>query len=174
MTVPLVILAVFSVLAGYAGLPVLLGERANLFGRFLEGVFRPAAHHAVVSTEVGLILAATASAFAGIGLAFLFYRRSPGIPARLARRFPGLYRLLVGKYYVDEAYDAAVVRPLVRGSEWVYRHFDLGVIDGALNGAAAATGSAGRGLNLLQSGLVRDYALAFLLGAILFLGFLLI
>ena len=104
----------------------------------------------------------------------LFYRRAPGIPARLAGRFPGLYRLLVGKYYVDEAYDAAVVRPLVRGSEWVYRHFDLGVIDGALNGAAAATRSAGRGLSLLQSGLVRDYALAFLLGAILFLGFLLI
>ncbi|MCX6573368.1 MAG: NADH-quinone oxidoreductase subunit L, partial [Candidatus Aminicenantes bacterium] len=80
----------------------------------------------------------------------------------------------VGKYYVDEAYDAAVVRPLVRGSDWVYRHFDLRVIDDALNNTAAAARSAGRGLNLLQSGLVRDYALAFLLGAILFLGFLLI
>jgi len=174
MTVPLVILAVFSILAGLAGLPVLLGDRANLFGRFLEGVFRPEAHHAVVSTEIVLILAATASALLGIGLAFLFYRRAPGTPASLARSFPGLYRLLVGKYYVDEAYDAVVVRPLVRSSEWVYRHFDLGVVDGALNGTAAAAGSAGRGLNLLQSGLVRDYALAFLLGAILFLGFLLI
>ena len=174
MTAPLAVLAVFSILAGYAGLPVLFGERANLFGRFLEGIFRPEAHHAVASTEIVLILAATASAFAGIVLAFVFYRRSPHIPDRLAGRFPGLCRLLVGKYYVDEAYDAAVVRPLVRGSEWVYRHFDLGVVDGALNGTAAATRSAGRGLSLLQSGLVRDYALAFLLGAILFLGFLLI
>jgi NADH-quinone oxidoreductase subunit L len=174
MTVPLVILAAFSALSGYVGLPVLFGERADLFGRFLEGVFRPEAHHPALSTEVGLILAATASALLGIGLAFLFYRRAPGTPADLARRFPSLYRLLVGKYYVDEAYDAAVVRPLVRGSEWIYRHFDLGVIDGALNGTAGAAGSAGRGLNLLQSGLIRDYALAFLLGAILFLGFLLI
>jgi NADH-quinone oxidoreductase subunit L len=174
MTVPLVILAVFSVLAGYIGLPGFLGERADLFGRFLEGVFLPEAHHPVLSTEVGLILAATASALLGLGLAFLFYRRSPALPGRMAGRFPGLFGLLLGKYYVDEAYDAAVVRPLVRGSEWVYRHFDLGVIDGALNGTAAAAGSAGRGLNLLQSGLVRDYALAFLLGAILFLGFLLI
>jgi NADH-quinone oxidoreductase subunit L len=174
MTAPLVVLAVFSVLAGYVGLPVFFGERADLFGRFLEGVFRPEAHHLVLSTEVGLILAATASALLGIGLAFLFYRRAPGTPANLARRFPGLYRLLVGKYYVDEAYDAAIVQPLVRGSDWVYRHFDLRVIDGALNGTAAATRSAGQGLNLLQSGLVRDYALAFLLGAILFLGFLLI
>jgi NADH-quinone oxidoreductase subunit L len=173
MTVPLVILAAFSVLAGYVGLPVFFGRRSDLFGRFLESVFRPVAHHLALSTEIGLTLAATVSALLGIGLAYLFYRRAPGAPAGLARRFPGLYRLLVGKYYLDEAYDAAVVRPLVRGSEWVYRHFDLGVIDGALDGAAGAAGSAGRGLNLLQSGLLRDYALAFLLGAIIFLGFLL-
>jgi NADH-quinone oxidoreductase subunit L len=174
MTVPLVILAVFSALAGFAGLPVFFGERANLFGRFIEGVFGPAAHHLAGSTEAGLVLAATFSALLGIGLAFLFYRRSPEIPVRLARRFPGIYRLLVAKYYVDEAYEAIAVRPLVRGAGWVYERFDLKVVDGTLNGTAAAAGLAGKGLNVLQSGLLRDYALAFLLGAILFLGFLLI
>jgi len=174
MTVPLVILAVFSALAGFIGLPVLFGERANLFGRFLERTLSPAAHHLARSTEAALVLAATLSALAGIGLAFFFYRRSPDTPIRLARRFPGVYRLLIGKYYVDEAYDAAVVRPLVRGAGWVYEHFDLKVIDGALNGSTAAAGLAGRGLNVLQSGLLRDYALAFLMGAILFLGFLLL
>ncbi|MGZ5479310.1 MAG: NADH-quinone oxidoreductase subunit L, partial [Candidatus Aminicenantales bacterium] len=110
----------------------------------------------------------------GIWLAFMFYRRSPQIPGNLAHRFPGLYRLLLGKYYVDEAYEAVVVRPLVRGADWTYRHFDLKVIDGVLNGSASAAGLAGKGLNVLQSGLLRDYALAFLLGAILFLGFLLL
>ena len=55
-----------------------------------------------------------------------------------------------------------------------YERFDLRVIDGALNGSAAAAGLAGKGLNFLQSGLVRDYALAFLLGAVIFLGFLLL
>ena len=174
MTVPLVILAVFSALAGFIGLPVLFGPRADVFGRFLEGVLGPATHHLERSTEAALILAATISALAGLGLAFLFYRRSPGTPARLAHRFPGLYRLLLGKYYVDEAYDAAVVRPLVGGAGWVYEHFDLKVIDGALNGSAAAAGLAGKGLSVLQSGLVRDYALAFLMGAIIFLGFLLL
>jgi len=174
MTVPLVILAVFSALAGLLGLPVLFGRRADVFGRFLEGVLGPAAHHLAHSTEAALILAATISALAGLGLAFLFYRRSPGIPARLAHRFPGTYRLLLGKYYVDEVYDAAVVRPLLGGAGWVYEHFDLKVIDGTLNGSAAAAGLAGKGLNILQSGLVRDYALAFLMGAILFLGFLLL
>ena len=96
------------------------------------------------------------------------------MPIRLAARLPGLYRLLLGKYHVDEAYDAVIVRPLVRGAELVYENFDLRIIDGALDGSAAAARSAGKGLNILQSGLLRDYALAFLLGAVLFLGFLLI
>jgi NADH-quinone oxidoreductase subunit L len=174
MTVPLVILAVFSALGGFIGLPVFFGEKANLFGRFLEGVFGPQAHHLALSTEAVLVAAATASALLGVFLAFVFYRKDPELPARLAWRFPGLYRLLLGKYYVDEAYDALVVRPLVRGSEIAYKHFDLKVVDGALNGSAAATGLAGRALNILQSGLVRDYALAFLIGAIIFVGFLLL
>ena len=174
MTVPLVVLAVFSALAGFVGLPVFFGERANLIGRFLERTLGPATHHLTHSTEAVLVIAATLSALAGIGLAFFFYRRSPDTPALLAHRFPGIYRLLLGKYYVDEAYDAAVVRPLVRGAGWVYEHFDLKVIDGTLDGSAAAAGRAGKGLNILQSGLVRDYALAFLIGTILFLGFLLL
>ncbi len=174
MTVPMVILAVFSALAGFIGLPVFFGQRADVVGRFLETVLGRAPHHLASSTGALLVLAATLSALSGIWLAFVFYRRSPQIPVSLAHRFPGIYSLLLGKYYVDEAYDAALVRPLVRGAAWTYEHIDLPVIDGALNGSAAVAGLAGRGLNLLQSGLLRDYALAFLLGAILFLGFLLI
>jgi NADH-quinone oxidoreductase subunit L len=174
MTVPLVILAVFSALAGFAGLPAALGERADLFGRFVEGVFGRRIAHLPRSTDAVLVLAAMASALLGIGLAFYLYRRSPEVPQRLAGRFPGLYRLLGRKYYVDEGYDAVVIRPLLRCSAWVYEHFDLKVVDGTLNGTAAAARSAGRGLNILQSGLLRDYALAFLMAAILFLGFLLI
>ncbi|HSA97260.1 MAG TPA: NADH-quinone oxidoreductase subunit L [Acidobacteriota bacterium] len=174
MTVPLVILAAFSALAGFLGLPVLLGEKANLFDRFLESAFGREGHRLAASSEGLLILAATASALSGIYLAFVFYRRSPGLPARWAARLPRLYKLLVGKYYVDEAYDATIVRPLVRGAEEVYARFDLKVVDGALNGSAAAARGAGKGLNTLQSGLLRDYALAFLLGVVIFLGVLLL
>jgi len=174
MTVPLIILAVLSAVAGFAGLPVLLGGRADLFGRFLRGFLAPAGPPPAPSMEIALILAATLSALLGIALAFLLYRRSPEIPAALARRFPGAYRLLVNKYYVDEAYEAVVVRPLVGGAGWTYRNFDLRVVDGALNGSASAADLAGKGLSALQTGLLRDYALAFLLGVILFLGVLLI
>jgi NADH-quinone oxidoreductase subunit L len=174
MTAPLVILAVLSALAGFAGLPVILGERANLFGRFLGGMFAGTGHHVALSTEAALIVAATASALFGIYLAFVFYRRRPDLPSRAAARFPRAHRLLAGKYFVDEAYDAVVVRPLVRGSELVYERFDLKVVDGALNGSAAAARGVGQGLNILQSGLLRDYALAFLIGVVIFLGVLLI
>ena len=174
MTIPLVILAAFSVLAGYVGLPVFFGEKADLFGRYLASSVKSGSHHLAVSTEGLLVLLATASALLGIALAFVFYRRTPALPSRLASRFPGVYRLLAGKYFIDEVYDAVVVRPLVRGAEKVYERFDLRVIDGALNGSAVAAGLAGKGLNFLQSGLVRDYALAFLVGAITFLGFLLL
>ena len=174
MTIPLVILAAFSVLAGYVGLPVLFGERADLLGRFLAGSVKSAGRHPAASTEGLLAVLATAAALSGIYLAFVFYRKTPALPGRLASRFPGVYRLLAGRYHIDEAYDAAVVRPLVKGAEAIYEHFDLKVIDGALNGFAAAAGSAGKGLNVLQSGLVRDYVLAFLIGAVVFLGFLLL
>ncbi|MCJ7484879.1 MAG: NADH-quinone oxidoreductase subunit L [Candidatus Aminicenantes bacterium] len=174
MTIPLVFLAAFSILAGYVGLPILFGEKADLFGRFLEGSVKTVSHHLAVSTEGLLVVLATAASLLGIALAYVFYRRTPALPGRLASLFPGIHRLLVGKYYIDEVYDAVVVRPLVKGAEKVYERFDLKIIDGALNGSASAAGLAGKGLNFLQSGLVRDYALAFLIGTIIFLGFLLL
>ena len=174
MTVPLVILAFFAIVAGYVGLPVVFGEKANLFGRFLEPVIHPGSEaHLGLSTEWMLILISVAVALCGIYIAYVFYLKSPQTPHRVVARFPFLYRVLHNKYYVDEAYNAVFVKPLVNGSRAVYDHFDLRVIDGAIDGTAAAAGFAGKALSWLQSGLVKDYALAFLLGVALFLGYLL-
>jgi NADH-quinone oxidoreductase subunit L len=115
-----------------------------------------------------------AVALCGIYIAYVFYLRSPQTPHRLVARFPKAYTLLHNKYYVDEIYNAAVINPLVNGSSLIYDNFDLKVIDGAINGAAETTGFTGKVLGLLQSGLVKDYALAILLGVILFMGYLLL
>ena len=174
MTIPLVILAFFSVVAGYAGLPVVLGEKANLFDRFLEPVIHPGHEgHLSIGSEWLLILASVAVALCGIYIAYVFYLKSPRTPHRVVARFPAIYRLLSHKYYVDEIYNAAFVKPLVSGSQAVYDNFDLKVIDGTINGTAAAAGFAGRALSVIQSGLVKDYALVILLGVVLFLGVLL-
>jgi NADH-quinone oxidoreductase subunit L len=174
MTLPLLLLAFFSVVAGYVGLPVVLGEKANLFNRFLEPVIRPGHEaHLSLNTEWLLILASVAVALCGIYIAYVFYLKSPRTPHRLVGRFPALYRLLYNKYYVDELYDAAFVRPMVGGSQAVYDNFDLKVIDGTIHGTASAAGSAGRWLSVIQSGLIKDYALVILLGVVIFLGYLL-
>jgi NADH-quinone oxidoreductase subunit L len=74
---------------------------------------------------------------------------------------------------VDEFYNAAFVKSTIKGSELIYNHFDIKVIDGAVNGTAATTGFLGKILSYFQSGLIKDYAIIFLIGAILFLAYLL-
>jgi NADH-quinone oxidoreductase subunit L len=173
MTVPLLILAFFSVVAGYVGLPLVVGKGANLFNRFLEPVVGPA-HEGGLSAggEWLLILVSVAVSLCGIYIAYVFYLRSPRTPHRLVARFPGIYKLLYRKYYVDEIYNALFVRSTIRASEAVYDNFDLKVIDGSINGTAEAAGFSGRVLSCLQSGAVKDYALAILLGVVVFVGYL--
>lgn len=175
MTVPLVILAFFSFIAGYIGLPVVIGQKLNFFQNFLEPViYRAHEAHLSIQTEWYLILISVAVALSGIFIAYIFYIRNPRIPGQLRNQFPGVYRLLFNKYYVDEIYNAAFVNSTVRGSEIIYDKFDLKVIDGALDGTASATNFSGKILSYLQSGLIKDYALIFLLGVIIFLGYLLL
>lgn len=171
MTIPLIVLAFFSIVAGYIGLPAVFGHNLNFFGDFLEPVLAGAREvHLSIGTEWLLIAISTLVAFIGIGLAYLFYLESPHLPHQLASRFPGLYRLLFNKYYVDEIYEAALVKPLVNGSEKIYYGFDLPVIDGAVNGSAYLMNLFGRILSRLHTGLIRDYALIFLLGVAIILG----
>lgn len=175
MTVPLVILAGLSVIGGYVGLPEIWawGDR---FGAFLApSLFAAphAGHHAEVWLEYTLMGASVGAAAAGIAVAYWFYRVSPKVPESLAWRFSGVYRLLLGKYYVDELYDALFVRPTVRTAHWLWKKFDLAVVDGVVNGSAEAVGEAGRWLRRWQTGNVQHYALSLLVGALVLLGYLL-
>ncbi len=174
MTVPLILLAALAAAAGFIGLPAVAGKKADLILRFLDPV-APSSHAAAgAATEWMLILASTAVAALGLGLAYYLYLARPAIPARLARAFPWLRRLWLRGYYLDDLYDAVLVRPLVRGSDFVFRHFDAKIVDGAVNGAAAAAGTAGGWSSSLQTGFIKDYALAVLLGTVLFLGLILL
>ncbi len=174
MTIPLIILAFFSIIAGYIGLPVVFGHDLNFFERFLEPVIiRAYETHLSLGIEWLLIIISSVIAFVGIFLAYVFYLKSPHLPHQLASRFPGVYRLLFNKYYVDEIYNILFVKPLVKGSEMVYYNFDLPIIDGAVNGSAKTVSFFGRILSLVQSGLIRDYALVFILGVAIILGLIL-
>ena len=174
MTVPLMILAFFSIVAGYIGLPVVLGKNVNWIEHFLHPVMAGGHEvHLSIALEWLLIFISVGVALFGIYMAYVFYMKKPHIPYNLVARFPKIHKLLFNKYYVDEIYEATIVNPLVKGSEIVYENFDLRVIDGTANGSAKAAGFFGKIFSYFQTGLLKDYALIFLLGAILILGYLL-
>jgi NADH-quinone oxidoreductase subunit L len=179
MTVPLLVLALLSAVGGFAGIPQSLGG-GNPFERWLEPVFAPANEKLAFAppqreiTEYVLMGLSVAVALAGVYIARMWYLRKKEIPGLLIRRFPGAYRVLLNKYYADEFYESTVVRPTVRGSELLlWKGIDVNVIDRIVNGAAYLTASAGRGLRLIQTGVVQNYVLVFLAGVVLIMGWLL-
>jgi NADH-quinone oxidoreductase subunit L len=174
MAAPLLVLAAGSVLAGYVGLPALLGG-SDRFARFLEPSFAGglAVEGAGAERLEGILMIVSAlTALAGIGLAFRFFLRSREAADKLAERFAGLHRLLLRKYYVDEVYDAALVQPVRIVSEaLLWKTIDARIIDGAVNGVGNVVSGWSLLLGRLQTGSVRVYAAALFLGTVLVLGF---
>jgi NADH-quinone oxidoreductase subunit L len=161
MTVPLVVLAGGAVLAGYLGVPHVLGQFVgvgNAVEHFLEPTLEPAqatlaAHvftHPAHGTglELGLMAGSVAVGLLGIFLGRHFYKVRPAIPERLAATFAGPHRVLLNKYYVDEAYGAVFVRGAALGGGRLLHGVDRYVVDGGdgevrpalgVNGVAWAT-----------------------------------
>ena len=167
MAFALIVLAIGSIGAGYAGL-------SGRFERFLEPSFGAAAFAppAEGSLETTLMIVSSAIAIAGIGLAVFFFLRSSDRARAVSERYAGLYRLLLNKYYVDEIYDTALVQPIrIVSEEGLWKGIDARVIDGTVNHVAEAVGDAGQQLRLLQTGSVRSYALSLLAGVVLILGY---
>lgn len=157
MTMPLVVLAVLSLIGGYFTLL-----------HFLSPVL--GAHH---EPHVSLMVKylPTLVSLGGIGFAYHMYVREPRMADRIARQFAAVHQLLTNKYYVDELYDAVVVRPLMAWSNWLWRVWDTLVIDRLVNGTARTVEANGSWLRLWQTGNVQNYALSFLLGAMAILGY---
>jgi len=196
MAIPLIVLALGSVVAGYVGVPHVLGGE-NRIERFLEPSFEAhgevtavqeaiaepaapeaaaeAAHEAAPgseTTELTLMGVSIVAAFGGIGLAWFFFLKRRDVTENLARSFPGLHRLLLNKYYVDELYDATIVQPIKQASTVVlWKGVDAGGIDGLVNGTGEAVRGASGILRRLQSGSVRVYAASLFLGVVLVLGY---
>jgi len=190
MTVPLIVLAFLSVVSGYVGVPII--EHGDRIGEFLKPIRLPIAglpekgHHAPISLELALMAAAVAVAAVGIYLAWSWYAKGEGrVPARLAEQWPGVYRAVSNKYFVDEAYDRVFVRGLAigggrflwevdatvvdlipngagavtRGASWIASFFDQYVVDGLVNGVANALQALYGLFRRAQTGRVQNYAL---------------
>jgi NADH-quinone oxidoreductase subunit L len=177
MTIPLWILAIGAVFAGYVGVPKVLslGFDLDKLHEWLEPVIaHPAGlavaeHEMSTGAELALILVTTLVALFGIFYAWQTYGGDNGLAkGRVwAERFPTLHRLLVNKWYVDEIYDLLIVRPLAALSRFFWKVVDTFIIDGAVNFGAFVTELTGDVGRFSTTGNVRNYALYFFLGVIL-------
>ena len=114
------------------------------------------------------MLISVAAGVAGIAVAWLMYIARPGMADSLAAAFRLPYQLIYNKWFVDEIYDAAVVKPVVGGSRVVlWKGVDSGLIDGSVNGVGSVARNIGSLLRMMQSGNVRSYATWVLLGSVL-------
>jgi NADH-quinone oxidoreductase subunit L len=220
MAIPLIVLAIGSVLAGYVGVPHALGG-SNQIETFLEPSFHPAAHASATagahggvsdqdhvtpaaaethspapapataqaeghgaaagahhadpakeSLELTLMGVSSALAIVGIVVAWFFFLKNPKAADSVASSAAPVHKLLLNKYYVDELYDAIVVQPLKRVSEWaLWKRVDAGLIDGIVNGTGTLVRGSSAVLRMTQTGSIRTYAASLFFGVVVVLGY---
>jgi len=175
MTVPLMILAVLSVIGGLVGIPAILGG-SNHFEHFLEPVFaaglaRIHLSHPSHAVEYALMGASVLIALSGIGLAYLMYIKKSISADALAEKYKGVYTVLYNKYYYDEAVQAVIINPIVNFSRWLWNFFDDKIIDGLVNLSAKIMLLISLLIRRVQTGLVQNYAGMMVLGALVILAY---
>jgi NADH-quinone oxidoreductase subunit L len=187
MTRPLVILAIFTVLAGLVG----FSPQHSPYYDYVAPVFAHGGEHVEHHGPSELLMAVISVAIAGAGilLAYVMYLRRPEWPGHLAERWRGLYTLLLNKYWVDEVYitvfvdfgkwlchrlwkvDARGVDGTVNGASWltvalsnVSARFDFKGVDGLVNAIADVIQGGSASLRRIQTGIIQNYLLAMAMG----------
>jgi NADH-quinone oxidoreductase subunit L len=177
MTIPLIVLAAGSLTIGFLGVPEFLMHGGDRFGEWLKPALAATAggeggalHEGNTSIEWTLMLASLGIAIAGILCGLWLYVRSPEIPGRLAARLALPYRVIANKYWVDEIYRAAVIRPIRAVSRVVlWKGVDVNGIDLAVNGVGLASRMGSSLVRFGQTGAVQVYAAMVLIGVVVLL-----
>jgi NADH-quinone oxidoreductase subunit L len=176
---PLIVLAFLSVVGGYIGMPKVLGMLPNYFEHFLAPVFEfseefvknhghATAHHSI-ALEFGLMGLSVLIAIIGISIAFVLYVKDTSIPAKFTSAFPALHRAVFNKWYIDELYDFLFVNPCKAFGNFLWKGFDVVVIDGIVDGTAYVVKGFSGALRHVQSGYVHNYAFSMVLGVVVIL-----
>ena len=176
MLVPLVILAILSVIGGWFVLPTYWGGK-DYFKSFLDPVFGASQELAMKlhpgytepphSLEYQMAAIAVIVAFIGFLIALYLYIIRPSAAKKLANGLRPIYTLLWNKYWVDELYGAVIIGPLIWLSRNVlWKVIDVGLIDGTVNGSAFVSRGVGGGLRRMQGGNTRSYAAWVVIGAV--------
>ncbi len=169
MTVPLIVLAVLSVLGGLLGIPEVFAEHAHSLENFLAPIFAESAklaehHHLEASQEYLMMGGSTLAIIIVIALAVKMYKKYQATEEENT----GVAKVLENKWYVDELYDTIIVNPLNALAGFFKNIVEKSGIDGLVNGAGKLVSYGSRQLRLLQSGQVGNYLLIMVLAIVLF------
>lgn len=169
MTFPLIVLALLSISAGWLGIPPVFAEDAHVLRSYLAPVIMPVKHHEggihlTHQLELLLIGGLTLLILIVIFLAYKKYTREQDE----VQSTSGIAKLLENKWYVDELYDAVIVKPLSAFSSFLNRIVEIKLIDGFVNGVGKAVQFGGRQMRWLQSGQVGSYLLIMMVSILLF------
>jgi NADH-quinone oxidoreductase subunit L len=164
MLLPMMVLAVGAMIAGFYFYPYFLGEHAEAFwgqSIFLQHHLAEKEHH----LPLWVVWAPTVAAVSGLIGAYLFYVVCPRLPNFFARAFRPIYKLFLNKWYFDELYHHIFIKPALKLADFFWRRIDQGIIDRfGPNGTAFVTRLIAAGASRLQSGYVYHYAFAVLIG----------
>jgi NADH-quinone oxidoreductase subunit L len=169
MTLPLMVLAFFAVVAGFIGIPELFAPNAHALEHFLAPVFAGSAalahaHHIEHATEWILMGTATTIILIVIVYAITKFKKYEN-----AEPNTGIAKVLENKWYIDELYDTVIVKPLYWFASVLKNSVEKLVIDGAVNGVGKLVGYGSRQFRLLQSGQVGSYILMMVMALVLFI-----
>jgi NADH-quinone oxidoreductase subunit L len=181
---PLIVLAILSFVGGWVGIPKVIGELfggiPNTFEHFLEPVFKfseeyvkagHAVEHHSAALEWGLMGLSVLIAVVGISIAFTMYVANTALPGRFTSTFPALHRAVFNKWYVDELYDFLFVNPCKALGNFLWKGFDVVVVDGIVDGVATVVMTFSKGLRSIQTGFVHNYAMTMALGVVVIVAF---
>lgn len=160
MTIPLVILAIGAIGAGWAGIPPLLLEQGNKFGAFLEPVIHNPEHLPDHVSEWIVMALSVIVAVVGTYMAYIFYVKKIELPQKLVSKYSDIYKLLWNKYWFDEIYDRLIVQPAFWLAKYIiYAFSDRVIIEGIVNGIGTLAVKTAKNLRQFQVGVVSFYAL---------------
>ena len=172
ITIPLMLLAIGAVAAGWVGIPPIFLEHGDKIGHFLDPVLGHPEGHGTHAQEYFVIAASIFAAVAGLVIAYVMYIKKPELPEKLGSAFRPVHKVLFNKYYIDEFYDKILVQPVLKASDKIILAFDVNVIEGIVNGVPGFIGAFSKGLRKIQTGLLSNYAVVMAIGVLCIVGYM--
>jgi NADH-quinone oxidoreductase subunit L len=161
MTIPLIILSILSIIGGYIGIPEVLGGHHQL-ATYLSPVIPQIHHQLSHETELILMGLSTLLVVCSITFAWIRFRNF-----KINQNHNSLASFLENKWYIDELYQFAVVKPIQKASSLFQLILENRIIDGSVNGVGKLVNYGSRQLRLLQSGQVGAYVLLMVIGMLI-------